>query len=422
MRTLTLLGLVSLSASLFAADWPGWRGPTRDGISAEKGLLAKWPEGGPKLLWKTNKAGAGLSSVAVVGGTGYTMGAFGDDEYALALDGKGSEIWKTKLGPVHDWRANSWSRGPHATPAVAGDHVYVLTSKGMLACLAKGDGKIVWQKDLPKEMNAQVNPVGGGIENYGWGYAWSPLIVDDKLLITPGGPDGLFALLDRVSGKVIWRSKDIKDQATYGSAAVGKVGGRDLAFYVTQNAFYAVDLKDGAKVFENKRDEDYPDVVCPTPVVVAGKVYFTVGYGGGSEVYEADGKSLKLVWEAKEIGSKQGGTVIVGKNVFGYHEERAWMCQNFEDGKVIWPLKRQRQSLKAGTIIAADGKLYVSDEEGKVGMLEATTKGYTVLGEFTLPEKSANRKPSMRVWTHPSLSDGKLYLRDQEWIFCYEVK
>ena len=422
MRTLTLLGLVALSTTVLAGDWPGWRGPNRDGLSDEKGLLATWPKEGPKLLWKTNKAGSGLSSVAVVGGVGYSMGAFGDDEYALALDSKGETTWKTKLGPVHDWKANNWSRGPHATPAVAGDHVYALTSKGVLACLNKADGKIVWSKDLPKEMNAQVNPVGGGIENFGWGFSWSPLVIGDKLLITPGGPDGLFALLDRTTGKLIWRTKDIKDQATYGSVGVGKVGGRDLAFYVTQDSFYAVDLEGGALVFSKKRDEAYPDVVCPTPVVVDGKVYFSVGYGGGSEVYEADGKSLKLVWEKREIGSKQGGTVIVGKHVYGFHEERAWMCQDFTTGKVVWPTGRARQPFKSGTIIAADGKLILCDEEGKVGLLEASTEGLKVLGSFKLPEESANRKPSMRVWTHPSLSDGKLYLRDQEWIFCYQVK
>ena len=422
MRTLLLLGLLALCPALLADDWPGWRGPKRSGVSAETGLLASWPKEGPKLLWKTNQAGSGLSSVAVVGGIAYSMGAFGDDEYALALDGSGKLLWKTKLGPVHDWKANSWSRGPHATPALAGEQMYALTSKGMLACLNKADGKMVWSKDLPKEMNAQVNPIGGGIENFGWGFAWSPLVLGDQLLITPGGPDGLFALLDRKTGKLLWRTKNIPDQATYGSAGVGKVGGRDLAFYVTQNAFYAIDLKDGAKVFEKKRDEDYPDVVCPTPFVVEGQVYFSVGYGGGSEVYQADGKSLKLVWEAKEIGSKQGGTVIVGKHVYGFHEDRAWMCQDFSNGKVVWPLKRMRQPFKAGTIIAADGKLIVCDEEGKVGLLAASPEGLKLLGSFELPEKSANRKPNMRVWTHPSLSDGKLYLRDQEWIFCYQVK
>ncbi|NBO92548.1 MAG: polyvinylalcohol dehydrogenase [Planctomycetia bacterium] len=420
MRTILLLCLLALP--IYAADWPQWRGPARDGISAETGLLKKWPEGGPKLLWKTNKAGNGLSSAAVVGGIVYTMGARGDDEYALAFDGKGQELWATKLGPVHDWKANQWSRGSLATPSVVGDHVYVLTSKGLLACLTT-KGEIVWKKDLPTDMKAQVNPVGGGIDDYGWGYAWSPIVDGDQLIITPGGPEGLFAALDRKTGNSIWRSKDIKEQATYASPAVGTIGGVKMAFTVTQKTFYAVNLKDGSLLFKRQRDEDYPDIVCPTPVVVGNKVYFNVGYGGGeSQVFEGDGKTFKPVWGEKEVSSKQGGTVIVGKFIYGYHEDRSWMCQDFETGKVVWPTKRMRQTLKAGSVIAADGLLLVQEEEGKVGLLEATSKGYTPLGEFTLPEKSSLRKTSMKVWTHPSLSDGKLYLRDQEWIFCYEVK
>ena len=114
MRTIVLLCLITLSAT--AADWPQWRGPKRDGVSPEKGLLRKWPKDGPKLLWKTDKAGNGLSSAAVAGGTVYTMGTRGDDEFALAFDGKGGLLWEAKIGPVHDWKANQWSRGPHATP------------------------------------------------------------------------------------------------------------------------------------------------------------------------------------------------------------------------------------------------------------------------------------------------------------------
>ncbi|MGL4553792.1 MAG: PQQ-binding-like beta-propeller repeat protein [Gemmataceae bacterium] len=420
MRTLLLLSLLCLSAD--AADWPQWRGPARDGVSEETGLRKKWPAGGPKLLWKTDKAGNGLSSAAVVGGVVYTAGTRGDDEHALAFDAKGALLWDTKLGPVHDWKANQWSRGPSATVTVAGGHVYALTSKGLLACLTD-KGAVVWKKDLPKEMKAQVNPVGGGIDDFGWGFTWSPVVDGDHVLITPGGPDGLFAALDRKTGTVVWRSAAIKDQATYANPAVGTVGGVRMAFTVTQKTFYAVSMKDGSLIFKRDRDEDYPDIVCPTPVVTGNRVYFNVGYGGGeAQVFEGDGKTFKPVWQEKEISSKQGGTVVVGKFVYGYHEDRSWMCQDFETGKVVWPLKRMRQALKAGSVIAADGLLFIQDEGGKVGLLEASPKGYTPLGDFDLPEKSAHRKVSMKVWTHPSLSDGKLYLRDQEWLFCYEVK
>jgi hypothetical protein len=419
MRTLVLLCLLAFSAT--AADWPQWRGPTRDGVSKETGLLKKWPAGGPKLLWKTDKAGSGVAGAAVVGGVVYTAGARKDGEYALAFDAKGNELWATKLAPVYEWKGNQWNLGPNITPTVAGDNVYALTAGGVLACLTTA-GKVVWSKDLRKEMKGEVNPITSPTPDPAWGYAWSPVVDGEHLLITPGGPGGLFALLDRKTGKEVWRSKAITDQATYSSPAVGTVGGVKMAFTLTQKTFWAVSMKDGSVIFKKEREEEYSDIVAITPTIVGDMVHMAVGYGGGAELFKWDGKTFQTVWSGKEISSQLGGTVIVGKHIYGYHEDRSWMCQELETGKVVWPLKRMKQTLKVGSVIAADGLLFTQGEDGKVGLLEASPKGYTPLGEFQLPEKSAHRKPSMKVWTHPSLSDGKLYLRDQEWLFCYEVK
>ncbi|MBY0232380.1 MAG: PQQ-like beta-propeller repeat protein [Gemmataceae bacterium] len=410
---------------LLAADWPQWRGPARDGVSPEKGLLRKWPEGGPKLLWKSKEAGAGLAGLAVVDGVAYTLGAFGGDEYALAFDPKGKRLWRTKLGPVHaDKSVNAFSVGPNSTPTVAGGHVFALTSKGLLACLTT-EGKLIWKKDLPKEMNGAVSNVGWGedTKGFGSGYCWSPVAVGDKLLIAPGGPDGLLALLEARTGKLVWRSKKVADEATYGSPAVGKVGGKEMAFYVVQSGFVAVSMEDGSLVYRHKRDEDYPDVVCDTPRVAGDAVMTSVGYGGGSaERYEWDGKSFVRKWEGKkEIGSRQGGTVLVGKHLFGFHDDQQWMCQDAATGAVAWPKKREERSLKAGTIIAADGLLFILDETGKAGLVEASAEKYVPLGEFALPEKG-KRPTSGKAWTHPSLSGGRLFLRDQQWVFCYAVK
>jgi outer membrane protein assembly factor BamB len=421
---LTLVLLAGLAA---AADWPAWRGPDRDAVSKETGLLATWPAEGPKLLWQSDKAGQGYAGPAVVGGVVYTMGARGDQEYLIALDGKGQERWSAKIGPVFDFKGNSWSRGPNATPTVDGDLVFAVGSQGVLACFNKGDGKPVWQKDLPRELDAEVNNVQSpGPEKFGWGYCWSPLVDGEQLVIVPGGPKGLFAALDKKTGKPLWRSKAVTDQATYSSPIAATIGGTKQYIYLTQNSLVGVRALDGQLLWKHTREEEYPDVVCPTPIVKDNLVYVSVGAGGGADLFKATGAGGKFkvenVWSNKDLNSYHGGVVLVGGHVYGYHEQRNWVCQELATGTVAWPKGRARQSVKAGGVIAADGRLYVLDEVGTAAMLEASPKGFKVISQFKLPAQSKQRKSRGGLWTHPVLSDGKLYLRDQELVFCYQVK
>jgi outer membrane protein assembly factor BamB len=425
--TLAALGLALLIGSLSAADWPGWRGPDRTGVSKETGLLKTWPAKGPTLVWQSEKAGLGYAGLAVVDGIVYTMGAKDKTEYVIALDGKGQELWSAKIGPVHDWKANSWSHGPNATPTVDGENVYALGSQGILVCVTKKGGKPVWQVNLPKDLDGEVNPVGGGPDKFGWGYSWSPLLDGDKLVITPGGPKGLFAALDKNKGGVLWRSKAVTDQATYSSPVAAVIGGVKQYVYVTQQSVVGVSAKDGGLLWTHKREDAYPDVVCPTPIVSGDRVYFSVGYGAGCDCLKLmpNGKNFKAeaVYSLKAIANKQGGVVQVGGYVYGFHEDRNWACQDLASGKIAWPKNpRLRQKVKSGSVLAADGRLYVLDELGTVAMLDASPKAFKVISQFSLPAASKLRKARGGLWTHPSLSDGKLYLRDQELVFCYQVK
>ena len=433
MRRLLVLGscvLLGALSPLIAADWPGWRGPDRSGVSREKGLLKSWPKDGPNLVWQSDKAGLGYSGLAVVGGTVYTMGARGDDEYLLALDEKGKEKWATKVGPVHDFKSNSWSRGPNCTPQVDGDLVFGLSSKGELICVQKSKGTEVWRLDLPSRLAGEVNPVGGDPKSkLAWGYDWSPLVDGDHLIIAPGGPKGLLAALNKKTGAVVWQSKAVTDQCTYSSPVLATLGGVKQVLYLTQTGLVSVSATDGALLWQHRREDPYSDVVCPTPIVRGDRVYVSVGYGGasgGSEGLKVTARGKKFEVEVvytkpKVLGNRQGGVVLVGDHVYGYHEEAGWMCQNFTTGEKVWPKKRVKQ-IKTGSELAADGRLYVLTDEGTVAMLNASPRGYNLLGEFKLPKESKARKSNGRVWTHPSLSDGKLYLRDQELVFCYQVK
>jgi outer membrane protein assembly factor BamB len=410
---------------LAAADWPQWRGPERNGTSKETGLLKSWPKTGPELLWMSKAAGTGYSSPAVVGGKVYVPGARGGTELVIALDDKGKELWTAKIGPVYDFGSNTWVNGPDAAPLVDGELLFALGSQGILVCLGTADGKERWRKDLPREMAAEINPVGGGPEKMGWGFAWSPLVDGDRLIITPGGPQGLFAALDKKTGAVLWRSKGVPDQATYASPMPADIGGVRQYVTIVQSGVVAVSARDGSLLWEYRRDPKYPDVVCTTPLVQGDLVYASVGWNGGATLLKvsAEGGKFKAepVYANREIGNKQGGVVLVGGHVYGFHEDRAWMCQDFRTGAVKW--ESTRRGLKAGSVIAADGNLYcLAEDTGDVALLAASPDKYAENGRFRLPKQSDQRKVRGKVWTHPVLSDGKLYLRDQELLFCYKVK
>ena len=435
MRTaLKFLLAASLSvaalAPLLAADWPNWRGPARSGVSAETGLLAKWPEAGPKLLWTSKDAGDGFAGMAIVGGNIYTMGAVGDDEFAIALDSKGKQLWSTKIGPVHDWNGNTWVRGPNATPTVDGELIYCMGSKGDLLCCKKSNGEKVWSKNLPKDFGGELVSSGGGDPKFGWGYSASPIVDGDQLVLTPGGPQGLFAALDKKTGATLWRSKDVKDLALYVTPTVATIGGVKQYITMTRPGVISVSADKGEVLWTWKPDDELPDVLCPSPIVKGDLVYASYSGDGGSgfALLKVKGAGKKFTASVafpdsdnKAIGNAQGGVVLIDEHVYGYHETRGCVCQEFATGKVVWG-RKGKQDVMVGSIVAADGKLFVLGEEGTVAMIEASPKKYNLLGKFELPVRAKVRKPSGKVWSHPSLSDGKLYLRDQELVFCYEVK
>ncbi|MGE3806902.1 MAG: PQQ-binding-like beta-propeller repeat protein, partial [Gemmataceae bacterium] len=264
-RLLALAFSVLFLSPLAADDWPQFNGPERNGISKEKGLLATWPKGGPKLVWTYKEAGVGYSAPAVVGDRLYILGGRDKTEYLIALDVKaGKELWSAKIGDLFTWKGNSWNAGPSATPTVDGDLIFALGGQGVLLCTDTA-GKEKWRKDLPKDMGAQVNPSGGGPKDVGWGYAWSPLVDGDKLIIQPGGPQGTLAALNKTTGEILWRSKGYTDQASYASPIVATVAGTRQYINLTNEGLTGVDPKTGAVLWRYARE--YNDCVIPTPVV-----------------------------------------------------------------------------------------------------------------------------------------------------------
>jgi outer membrane protein assembly factor BamB len=408
IRTLFSLTVLLLTATaVIAADWPQWRGPDRTDVSKETGLLKKWPEEGPKRVWLYKEAGLGYAGPAVVAGKFFTMGTREDEEVLLALDANsGKELWVAKLGKILE---NNWGNGPRGTPTVDGDHVYTLSGQGNLVCAQVADGKILW--------STAMKDVGGKIP--GWGYTESVLVDGDQVVCTPGGDQGTIAAFNKADGKVRWQSKDIKDKAQYASIVPATINGEKQYVQLTMESVLAVSPKDGALLWR----VDFPGktAVIPTPIVKDNFVFVTAGYGVGCKLIEIKaGNQATEVYANKTMKNHHGGVVLVGDHLYGHSDGVGWVCMEFKTGNQVWA---ERSKLGKGAVSCADGMLYCLDEgSGTVALVEASPKGWSEQSRFKLDPQSTIRSPQGRIWTHPVIANAKLYLRDQEHIYCYDVK
>jgi outer membrane protein assembly factor BamB len=401
-----------------AADWPQWRGPDRSDVSRETGLLKRWPSGGPSLLWTYNAAGAAFSGPAVVGDRLYSMGQDDQAEFVFALDTqKGEKLWSTPFGSPY---ANGYGDGPRGTPTVDGDHLYVLGANGDLACLETATGTKRWSVNL---MNGDL----GGQQPH-WGYAESPLVDGDQVVCCPGGPQGTMAAFDKKTGSLIWRSKELTDPAGYASIIIGEVGGIRQYMQTTMKGVAGVAAKDGKLLWHYLRDEGshpFRTAVIPTPIFHEHCVYVTAGYGAGCDLLRlspnGDTITAEKVYENPNMENKHGGVVLVGEHLYGWTDRgSAWICQDFKTGKTIW----QSKALGRGSVTCADGRLYCyAENDGAVVLVEANPEKWKEAGRFKIPrETQIERKHSPSIWTHPVVANGRLYLRDQDLIFCFDVK
>ncbi len=407
-RSLSFLAfgvLALLAMPALAGDWPQWRGPNRDDVSQEKGLLAEWPEGGPERLWLFSDAGLGYSSFSVVGDTLYTMGARGEEEFVIAVDVRsGREKWSTPISSIYK---ESRGDGPRCTPTVDGDRIYALSGAGTLACAKAADGSIVWK--------VEMKSLGGKVPN--WGYCESVLVDGDKVVCTPGGGQGAVAALDKTSGELVWQSKDFTEGAQYSSIIAIVHGGKRQYVQLTQKKLAGLDAQTGEVLWES--DWHGRTAVVPTPIYHDGHVYIASGYGEGCKLVklEPDGSATE-VYDNKVMVNHHGGVVRIGDHLYGYSEGKGWVCQDFKSGEMIWNEKK----FGKGSVTYADGRLYLVDEgKGEVALIAASPDGYSEHGRFKLEPQSQRRSAKGRVWTHPVVANGKLFVRDQELVFCFDI-
>lgn len=402
-----LLALAAVAPTLSGADWPQWRGPNRDDVSTETGLLKSWPEGGPRRVWLFEDCGVGYSGPAIVGNRLYIMGARDGNDLLLAIDATtGEELWFAHVGEMVE---NNWGDGARGTPSVDGDHVYGMGSQGNLVCVSAAQGELVWTKSMEE--------LGGNRPN--WAFTESPLVYKDLVLCTPGGEQGAIAALNKNTGEVVWQSADVTSEAHYSSIVLAQRAQGDEFVQLLPDQLVGVDAKDGKLLWS----QPWPGrvAVIPTPIVKDDLVYVTSGYGIGCMlVGVGPDHAVELVYENKEMKNQHGGVILVGDHVYGHSDDVGWVCQDLKTGERVW---RDRESLGKGAVAYADGMLYcISEDEGEVALVEASPEGWNEHGRFKLDPQTEVRKPAGKIWTHPVICDGKLYLRDQNLLFCFDIK
>ena len=398
LAIVVLLCLVGQVMAQTTASWPQWRGSNRDGISNETGLLKQWPADGPPLVWKATGAGGGYSSISISNGKLYTMGLRGDREFVIAFDvATGKEAWATAHGSAFH---NDQGDGPRGTPTVDGDRVYALGGDGDLSALDARTGKIVWTKNVLKDF---------GGENITWGISESPLVLGDKVLVNAGGPGASIVALNKSNGSLVWKSQS--DRAGYSSAIPLTLNGLTQVVFFTGQRAVGLDAKDGRLLWEYAKPSNRT-ANAATPIARANRVFISSDYGTGGGVVEIkpDNKAEEL-WFSKDMRNHHSSSVLVGDHLYGFSGSILTAIK-FDTGEIAW----RDRSVGKGSLVFADGHLYCFSENGVIGLVEATPAGYKEKGRFRIEQSSR------KTWSHPVVAGGRLYLRDQDTIYAFDVR
>jgi outer membrane protein assembly factor BamB len=380
-------------------DWPQWRGPNRDGISRETGLLANCPKDGPKKLWQT-KASVGYSSLSVAGGRVFSLLQDGPEEAVVCWDAEtGQEVWRFKYPCEYK---DAQGNGPRSTPTVDGDRVYTVGATGILHCLKTGNGDKLWRHDLADEFAAP---------RLAWGVSFSPLIEGDLVLTNPGGPnDSSIVAFHKITGDEVWKS--LNDPAAYSSPIAATIDGRRQVLFFTHDGLVSVAPQDGALLWRFPWDTRFGANVA-TPIVVSHYVFISSGYDKGCALLDvlasASSWQVRPVYEHNRMRNHFSTSVYYQEHLYGF-DDATLVCMNFRTGKIVW----KKKDFKKGSLLVAEGRLIILGESGTLALAEATPDGYRELASFSFSTK--------KCWTVPVLANGRLYVRDEEKIVCYDVR
>lgn len=401
------------------AAWPQWRGPNRNGLSAEQGLNQDWNAKPPKLLWTSEGMGGGYSSLSVSHGQIYTIGKFPAGEAVVALDGSdGRVVWKSPLTDKSP--RNGGYEGPRCTPTVDGDRLYAISSDGKITCLSRENGSAIWSRDFVKDW--------GGRMHSGWGFSESPLVDGNRVLCTPGGSSAMIVALDKMTGKDIWKSAVPRlgdkggDGAAYSSIVVSNAAGVKQYVQLVGRGVVGVRATDGKFLWGYNLVANGTANI-PTPITTGDYVFCSSGYGTGAALLQLarDGDGVKAdevyFLNGNVFQNHHGGMLLVGDYLYAGHGHRNGfpICVELKSGKIVWGGKQRGEGKGSAAIVYADGHIVFRYEDGKLALVEANPQEYRLKGTLTPAYQERES------WSHPVIVGGKLYLREQNKLMCYDV-
>jgi outer membrane protein assembly factor BamB len=401
-QVLLLLGMWTISmTSSWSQEQAQWRGPNRDGIYPETGLLRNWPESGPPLLWHFDGLGSGHSSVAVAGEKIYTAGIINGIGNIFCFSMEGKLLWKVPYG--EEW-TESWE-GVRCTPCVFNGKIYLLSGMGKLLCRSADDGKFIWSVDVTKEYDGR---------NIRWGYTENLAIDGNSIFCTVGGITNNVIAVNRNTGKLIWSGKGLGEASAYCSPAIIKLTTRTILVTQTENHILCLDATNGTLLWSHEQPNKY-SVHANTPIFLDGFLFCSSGYGQGSVMLQlkSDGTLVKEVWRNTAMDNKMGGYVLLNGKLYGSDDSNtSWHCLDWKTGKELGSAKITGK----GNIICADGMLYCYSEKGEIVLALPGTNVITKVSGFNVPDGTDQH------WAHLVIAKGRLFVRHGNSLMVYNIK
>ncbi len=414
----TLLFCWSSSQVAFGVDWPQWRGEDRANKSPETGINTDWANQPPQLLWHVEGMGEGYASVSVVDGHAFTTGDFEEGQGVVAVDTRdGSVVWQKTLTdgvPSHGYE------GSRCTPTVDGNRLYVVLSDGTVACLSTDQGDVIWRRHFVEDWQGRMMS--------GWGFSESPLVDGDRLICTPGAEDAMLVALDKHTGEEIWRSaipdlgENGRDGAAYSSVVISHAAGQKQYVQLVGRGVIGVRAEDGQFLWGYNRIANRVASI-PTPLVRDNLVFCSTGYGTGAALLQltGDGNDVSVEEEyflrGATFQNHHGGMVLLEGHVYAGHAHNQGFptCVELATGEIAWGGRLRGPGNGSAAVTCVDGHLIFRYQSGEVALIEATPTEYRLKGTFVPAHVES---PS---WAHPVVAGGRLYLREQNQLMCYDL-
>jgi outer membrane protein assembly factor BamB len=389
-----------------APSWPRFHGPNGDSISSETGLLKKWPDEGPKLLWTARGIGQGYAGVTIAMGRIYTAGDVGDDLVVFALDMDGRIQWQAKNGAA--WTASQ--PGARGTPTIDGDRLYHENAHDDVICLDARTGRKLWSVNLASEL-------GGKRDEFG--RAESVLIDGDHVICCPGGAAAA-AALNKNSGRTIWKSPSANEPASYVSPILAEYRGLRMILTMSSRSLIGVNADTGDLLWQFEFYTPRYVANCVTPIYHDGQVFITGGYGLGCVLLKinvkGDKATVEPAWRSKELDNRHGSAILLDGYVYGashFNNKGRWVCLDWKTGRKTYA----ERGVGEGSLTCADGLLYTISERGKVGLVRPTPSGHELISQFEIPQGGEGP-----AWAHPVVCGGRLYLRHGDRLYAFDVR